>query len=97
MQTLDVQTIVPGHGKMTSGMILGRYLRYLSELIYSVRKAIRAGQPLQEILASMPLWEQFAPPVESPLGEFLEGLHRLNLQNTYFELNGHASGANKAG
>src|SRR5438046_6526574 len=40
--TLEVATIVPGHGLLTSGTILGRHLPYLSELIESVRKAIRA-------------------------------------------------------
>jgi len=29
--TLEVATIVPGHGLLTSGTILGRYLPYLSE------------------------------------------------------------------
>jgi hypothetical protein len=41
---LEVETIVPGHLALTSGAILGRYLAYLSELIESMRKAIRAGR-----------------------------------------------------
>ncbi len=36
--TLEVGSIVPGHGLLTSGAILGRYLPYLSELIESVGK-----------------------------------------------------------
>ncbi len=88
---LDVETIVPGHGIMTSGAILTRYLNYLSELIRAVRKASAKGQTLEEILAHNPLWERYAPAEDSPsarLEPFLAGLHRLNLQNTYKDLNG---------
>src|SRR3989449_20478 len=42
--TLEVATIVPGHGLLTSGTILGRHLPYLSELIEAVRKA-HPGRP----------------------------------------------------
>ena len=46
------------------------------------------GRSLEETLARMPIWKRYAPPADSPLGPFLAGLHRLNLQNTYLELNG---------
>jgi len=36
--SVEVGTIVPGNGLLTSGAILGRYLPYLSELIESVRQ-----------------------------------------------------------
>ncbi|MFQ5664513.1 MAG: MBL fold metallo-hydrolase [Terriglobia bacterium] len=89
-RTLEVGTIVPGHGSMTSGAILGRYLRYLSELIGSVRQATREGRSLEETLASLPLGEQYAIPADSPLaqlGPLLSGFHRWNVQKTYLELN----------
>src|SRR5207245_11659846 len=56
--TLEVATIVPGHGLLTSGTILGRHLPYLSELIEAVRKAIRAGQSREEAIAATPLGQQ---------------------------------------
>lgn len=90
-QTLDVQTIVPGHGRLTSGAILGRYMAYLNELITSVRRSIASGSSLDEALASIALAEKYAPAADSPaaeLGPFLTGLHRLNVQQTYLELSG---------
>ncbi len=59
--TLEVATIIPGHGLLTSGAILSRYLAYLSELIESVRKAIRAGQTLEEAIVAIPLGQRYAP------------------------------------
>lgn len=90
-QTLEVETIVPGHVLLTSGAIFGRYLRYLSELIQSVRHVTRGGQTLEETLSSLPLGEQYAPTAESPaarLAPLLAGFHRWNVQKTYQELNG---------
>ena len=88
--TLDVKTIIPGHGAPATGAILVRYLHYLSELLHSIQENIRKGRTLEEVLAGMPIWKGYAPPEGSPLSEqvgpFLAGLHRLNLQNTYREL-----------
>ncbi|MEE9171323.1 MAG: hypothetical protein V3U41_00230, partial [candidate division NC10 bacterium] len=90
-QTLEVEVIVPGHGLLTSGAIFGRYLRYLSELIDSVRQATRAGRTLEETLARTHLADQYTPPADSPLarlGSFITGVHRWNVQQTYKEVNG---------
>ena len=89
--SLDVATIVPGHGRMTTGAILGRYLAYLGALIDQVERAVGAGQTLEQALASLPL-EDFHPIPkemrESPQGQFLVGLHRLNVQQAYLDLDG---------
>ena len=69
-------------------MILTRYLTYLSELIQAVRWEAEKGRSLEETLANMPLWERYAPPANSPLANFLAGLHKLNLQRTYLEVAG---------
>jgi hypothetical protein len=53
-----VATIIPGHGLLTSGPSLSRYLAYLSELIESVRKAIRAGQNLEEAIGATSLGQK---------------------------------------
>jgi len=87
--TIDAKTIVPGHGSLTSGSILGRYVRYLSDLIGAVRDAVASGQTLDETLTAMPVWDRYAPPSDSvpaPVAAFLAGLHRLNIQRTYAEL-----------
>jgi cyclase len=86
-QTLEVETIVPGHGAMTSGRIFDRYLGYLSNLIRSVRQAARAGQSLEETVRT-PLGEPYAPPADSPLAGFVSGVHGWNLRRTYQEVVG---------
>src|SRR5713226_8018989 len=86
-QALEVETLVPGHGTMTSGRIFDRYLGYLSNLIRSVREATRAGRSLDQTL-QMPLAAAYAPPPDSPLGGFVRGVHGWNLRRTYQELNG---------
>ncbi|MFQ5939733.1 MAG: MBL fold metallo-hydrolase, partial [Alphaproteobacteria bacterium] len=90
-KTLDVATIVPGHGPMTSGAILGRYLAYLGALIDEVGRAARAGQTLEQTLAALPI-EKFHASAqeirESPFGNFLAGLHRLNVKQAYLDRNG---------
>ena len=87
---LEVATIVPGHGLLTSGTILSRYLPYLSELIESVRKAIRAGQNLEEAMAANPLGPQYTQdkagsnsPLMAQFAAFRAGIHRWNLWRTY--------------
>jgi len=93
--TLEVATIVPGHGLLTSGTILGRYLPYLSELIEAVRRAIRAGQSLEEAIAATPLGQQYTQDTaggDSPLlaqfVAFRAGVHRWNVWRTYQGMKG---------
>ena len=88
-RSLEVRSIVPGHGTPTTAAILGRYMRYLSELMDSVRGAVWRGWTLDEALDAAPLGEDFMPLAGSPfegLRDFLVGLHRLNVQQTYLEL-----------
>ena len=93
--TLEVGKIIPGHGLLTSGAILGRYLPYLSELIESVRKAIRAGHSLEEAIATTPLGQQYRQDVfgsDSPwaakFAAFRAGVHRWNVWRTYQGMKG---------
>src|SRR5712691_7192594 len=88
--TLEVETIVPGHGVLASGTILGRYLPYLSELIEAVRKALRAGQAREEALAATPLGQAYTQdtavpdsPFSAQFVAFRAGIHRLNVWRTY--------------
>lgn len=90
--TLQVDTIVPGHGLPTSGAIFGRYLRYLSDLIELARRAKRAGRSLEETLAGNPLGAEYLPASNSDSPQapyarrFLPGVHSLNVLRTYGEL-----------
>lgn len=92
-QQLDVETIVPGHGPLTSGAMLGRYAYYLTGLIESVRKGIRSGQKLEEIVAANPLGKESLPSSSPEISQqiagllrFLQGLHNRNIQVTYQEM-----------
>ena len=93
--TLEVATIIPGHGLRTSGPSLSRYVAYLSELIESVRKAIRAGQNLDEAIAAIPLGQQYTQdiagsgsPLPAQFVAFRAGIHRWNVWRTYQGMNG---------
>src|SRR5262249_60403211 len=87
---LEVRTLVPGHGVLASGAIIGGYLPYLSELIEAVRKATRAGQTLEEALAATPLGQAYtqdtagpASPFAAQFVAFRAGIHRWNVWRTY--------------
>ncbi len=90
-ETLDVRTIIPGHGAPTTGAILARYLGYLGELVVAVRRAAEAGWTVEDALARLSLAEKYLPPKNSPaaaLRPFIAGLHLLNVQQTFHDQNG---------
>lgn len=89
-RALDVKTIIPGHGIMTTSAVLDRYSKYLNELIASVRKSTQAGHTLTATLEKLPLGQAYVPPADSPLarlGPFIQGLHLWNVQQTFKEFN----------
>ena len=86
--SLEVARIVPGHGALTDGRTLGRYLAYLSQLIDTVGAAEAAGRSLAQVQETLPLGQFVQVPQEvaaSPVGAFLSGLHALNLAQAYHE------------
>jgi cyclase len=88
-QTLDIKTIVPGHGVITTGSMVDFSLTYLTTHIEDVRRAIRAGRSLEETLAASTLDERFLPAKDSPLAAIrplASGFHRWNVKKTYLEL-----------
>ncbi len=90
-ETLDVRTIIPGHGAPATGAILARYLGYLGELVVAVRSAAQAGWTVEDTLARLSLAEKYLPPKNSPaaaLRPFIAGLHRLNVQQAFYDQNG---------
>ena len=82
-ETLDVATIIPGHGFPATGAILGRYMSYLTALIQQVRDVHRAGRTVEQAVAEVALEAAYLPPPDSPVRQFLIGLHALNVQQTY--------------
>ncbi len=88
-KTLDIKTIIPGHGVITSGNMVDFSLTYLAAHVEDVRSAIRNGRSLEETLALNPLDERFLPPADSPLAAIrpvVSGFHRWNVKKTYLEL-----------
>jgi cyclase len=88
-QTLDIKTIVPGHGVITTGAMVDFSLNYLVSHIEEVRSAIRAGHTLEATLTLSTLNERFLPPKDSPLAvirPLAKGFHRWNIKKTYLEL-----------
>ena len=101
--TLEVGTIVSGHGLIASAPILSSYLSYLSELIESMRKAVRAGQSLEETIAATPLWQKYtaddarsSSPLVAQFVAFRAGVHRWNVWRTYQGMKGDLIGSNGA-
>lgn len=87
--TLDIKTLIPGHGVLTDGTMVDFSLTYLADHIGDVRRAIRDGKTLEETLALSQLEERFLPAKDSPLAvirPLASGFHRWNVKKTYLEL-----------
>ena len=88
-QTLDVHTIVPGHGPLSDRSALSGYMTYLNELIGSVRGSISAGRDAAQTVEALPLDDKYLPPpspATAALVPVIRGFHRLNVQVTYNDL-----------
>ncbi len=87
-RSLDVKTIVPGHGPIVGREILGSYLAYLNDLIGRVDEAADSGLTLQQTLDTVTL-SPGTLPADSGLPEaavqFVSGLHLMNVQQTYLD------------
>ena len=90
---LDIDVVVPGHILTTTGASIGEALRYLAQLLDSVRAELRAGSSLEKTLASLPLEESFLPPEEGALSfarPLMQGFHRWNVKRAFEELSNSA-------
>ncbi len=75
----------------SDGAILGKYQRYIGELLAAVRGAVGSGRSLDQTLAALTLDESYLPPADSPLAQLrplMQGIHRWNVKMTYLEQNG---------
>lgn len=82
-RSITVRTIVPGHGAITTGEIVGVYDRYLAEVQQAAADAVRQGTPMQALVAEarVPSTYRIAP----SLVPLMTGFHRWNLQRAYAE------------
>jgi len=80
--TLDVGTIVPGHGHLVQAAdYVPRYLAYLSELDLLVRASQQKGQTQEELIESIPLRSVYQP--EAAYVPIAETYHFINVRNTF--------------
>lgn len=99
-ETLEITTIVPGHGPVGEGpAALDALIGYLQELDQRVRADIRAGMSLEAILDSYLCPHNLVLPAQLPFAAALnplnQQLHRLNVLAVYREIKG-ASAALKS-
>ncbi|MDJ0630979.1 MAG: MBL fold metallo-hydrolase [Rhodobacter sp.] len=89
-QTLDVDIIIPGHGRPTDATMLTRYAAYLTDLISKVRAEMAKGDTDGlRIVRQLPLDPRWYPAEGTPERGFLpfiEGLHRMNVLRTFQDL-----------
>lgn len=82
-RAIAIRTIVPGHGALTSGDLVGVYDRYLADVQRAAADAVRQGTSMQAFVADarVPDTYRIAPSVVA----LMTGFHRWNLQRAYAE------------
>jgi cyclase len=80
---LDVQTIVPGHGEIVPGTMIGSSVDYFVDLVTSVRAAQRNGWTLEGAMSRLTLADRFAPGGTAGMARLTDGLHRWNVQHAF--------------
>jgi len=88
IQTIEIETLVPGHSAILGPKDLWLYMHYFSELTNAMKKALSRGWSLAETLARVPMGEAFRLPEADPRARFMEGRHRYNVRRTYLSLTG---------
>ena len=97
-KTIETKTIVPGHGSLTTGAILGRYLNYLNDLLQSVRNSVLEHQTLKETLTNLPLGKYAPQQTDAKrdiFASFLPDVHGWDVRITYQEITQNQSGKKK--
>jgi cyclase len=87
--TLDVRTIVPGHGPLADARALDAWMAYLRELLEAVTRARRLGLSALATVETVPLPHGHGFPRWHPaarLNRLVLDLHRLNVLATYRDL-----------
>jgi cyclase len=83
--TLDVGTLVPGHGFLGPAEPgTSAFVAYLEHLAESVTSAVSAGTPVKELYAAIPARGIEPPPgAPAPFLDLMRSLHHLNVLLTY--------------
>ncbi len=83
--TLEINTIIPGHGIPATASIFNRYVDYLRNLSATVAKAHNNNKTLDQTIADNPLEERFSVPDGLSGTDFYRGLHPFNIQKIFLE------------
>ena len=81
--TISPNTIVSGHGEITSGDAIGRYLSYLDEILEQARQAALNDTTVEDFVDTAIIDPKYA--IEPALKPLMTGFHRWNLQAAYQE------------
>jgi cyclase len=81
--SLDIATIVPGHGGLTTGDAVTVYKQYLDEVVASVARAVRDGVSAGDLIATAKIPDRFK--IAAALIPLMTGFHRWNLQRAFRE------------
>lgn len=82
-ETIEPVTIVSGHGKLTSGDIVTRYIDYLSETISIAEESMLASIPLNDLVSEAQVPSVYS--IHPELKNLMTGFHRWNLRAAYEE------------
>jgi cyclase len=87
--TLEVETVVPGHGPLADGRALDAWMAYLRELLEAVTRARRLGLSALATVETVPLprghgFSRWHPAAR--INWLVKDLHRLNVLATYRDL-----------
>jgi cyclase len=88
--TLDVRTLVPGHGFLGDAEPgISGLLGYLDQLATTVSRRRDEGAPVEALLDEVPMRGiELRPDLPEPVQALIRSLHRLNVLLTYRWLEG---------
>jgi cyclase len=87
--TLDIRTIVPGHGPLGKPSSFERTIKYLWTLLQDVTAAYEAGLTVEAAVEAVQIRPEFKLPfyIPSPaLRRLMDNFQRLNVLSTYRQL-----------
>jgi cyclase len=82
---LEIATIVPGHGALTTGSTVATYMRYLDEVTTIVTRSLADDTiSVDQLVSTASVPATF--PIEPSLVSLMTGFHRWNLQRAFREI-----------
>ena len=81
--TIAPTTIVSGHGAITDGEAVTRYLSYLDNVLKSAARAVENGESAESLYASAAIDDNLS--IAADLQQLMTGFHRWNLKAAFAE------------